>query len=134
MNGMIDIGQAEGAFVMGLGAICLEKSIYDPKTGKCLNHGTWDYKPPQVKDIPVDFRVKFVENKPNPVGVLGSKSAGEPPLFLSNSILFAIKHAIASAREDRGHTGHFKFDIPASVDAIQQACLVDPSEFSIILN
>jgi xanthine dehydrogenase molybdopterin-binding subunit B len=36
MNGLIDVGQAEGAFVMGLGSLLFEKTIYDPLTGKCL--------------------------------------------------------------------------------------------------
>lgn len=129
MNGLVDIGQAEGGFVMGLGCMLLEKAIYDPETGKCLNNGTWEYKPPMPKDVPMDFRVKFVENKPNPMGVLGSKAVGEPPLILSNSILFAIRHAISSARQDKGVTGHFRLDLPASVDKIQQACLVESNEF-----
>ncbi len=46
MNGVIDIGQAEGAFMMGLGYWLLEKVKYDPQTGKCLTNGTWEYKPP----------------------------------------------------------------------------------------
>ena len=44
MNGLIDVGQAEGGFMMGLGFIMLEKTVYDPATGKCLNNGTFDYK------------------------------------------------------------------------------------------
>jgi xanthine dehydrogenase/oxidase len=131
MNGLIDLGQIEGSFIMGLGYILLEKSIYDPTSGKCLNSGTWEYKPPTSRDIPIDFRVKMIENKPNPVGILGSKSAGEPPLILCSSIWMAIKHAIASAREDRGVKGYFQLDLPATLDQIQKACLVDPFEFKL---
>jgi xanthine dehydrogenase molybdopterin-binding subunit B len=40
MNGLIDLGQIEGAFVMGLGYVLLEKSVYDSVSGKCLNSGT----------------------------------------------------------------------------------------------
>ena len=80
-------------------------------------------------DIPVDFRVRLAENRTNVVGVLGSKGVGEPPLILSNSVLHAIRHAIASAREDRGVTGHFQFNMPATVDNVQSACLVDLKEF-----
>jgi xanthine dehydrogenase/oxidase len=83
------------------------------------------------RDIPVDFRVKMIENKPNPVGILGSKSAGEPPLVLCSSVWMALKHAIASAREDRGVQGYFQLDLPATVDEIQKASLVEPLEFKL---
>jgi xanthine dehydrogenase/oxidase len=126
MNGLIDIGQAEGGFVMGLGFILLEKAIHDPVTGEFLNSGTWDYKPPMVKDIPIDFRISFIENKPNPVGILGSKAVGEPPLLLSNSILLALKQAIGSARKDNGSMErHFTLSVPAVPDAIRKECLIN---------
>jgi hypothetical protein len=35
-----------------------------------------EYKPPAIKDIPIDLRVTLLPNSPNPVGVLRSK--GEP--------------------------------------------------------
>lgn len=114
---------------MGIGYILLEKCIYDPESGQCVNNGTWEYKPPTSRDIPVDFRIKFLENRPNPLGVLGSKAVGEPPLVLSNSVLYALRQAIASARQDRGQTGHFRLDLPASIDCVQEACLINPSEF-----
>ena len=84
-----------------------------------------------VRDLPIDLRISFLENKPNPVGVLGSKATGEPPLLLSNSILLAIKHAIASSRSESGVQGHFPLAVPASPDAIQQACLTEASSMKI---
>lgn len=132
MNGLIDLGQAEGGFLMGMGYALLEKTVYDPETGKCLNNGTWEYKPPMAGDIPMDFRVKLADNKTNEVGILGSKGVGEPPLILSNSVVHAIRHAIRSAREDRGVKGHFQFNLPATVDNVHSACLVDPvAEFGL---
>jgi xanthine dehydrogenase/oxidase len=111
---------------MGLGFMLLEKAIHDPVTGELLNPGTWDYKPPMVKDIPIDFRISFLENKPNPVGILGSKAVGEPPLLLSNSILLALKQAIGSARKDNGSTErHFTLSVPAVPDAIRKECLIN---------
>ena len=59
MNGELDVGQAQGAFVMGLGFWLLEKVRYNPETGKLLTNGTWEYKPPMSKDIPIDFRITF---------------------------------------------------------------------------
>ena len=41
MNPEIDIGQVEGAFVMGLGYWLIEKAIYDPSSGLELTNGTW---------------------------------------------------------------------------------------------
>ncbi|KAI8796511.1 xanthine dehydrogenase, partial [Biomphalaria glabrata] len=73
INPIIDIGQVEGAFVMGLGAYLTEDFHYDKKSGLVLNDGTWEYKPPTTKDIPIDWRIHFMPDTPNPVGILSSK-------------------------------------------------------------
>ncbi|KAF4522205.1 hypothetical protein B566_EDAN007356 [Ephemera danica] len=85
LSPLVDIGQIEGAFVMGMGYWLTEE----------LN-----YKPPGAKDIPIDFRVYFKKNANNPVGVLQSKATGEPPLNLSIVVYFALQHALTSARKD----------------------------------
>ena len=41
MNPDIDIGQAEGAFIMGLGYWLSERFIHDPETGELLTCNTW---------------------------------------------------------------------------------------------
>ena len=41
LNPLIDIGQIEGGFVMGLGYHLMEDIIYDVSTGRVLNDGTW---------------------------------------------------------------------------------------------
>ncbi len=106
-----------------------EKVRYDPVTGRCLTNGTWEYKVPTTKDIPADFRITFLQNNPNPLGVLGSKCVGEPPLCLSPSVLFAVKRAIEAARKEINDESIFQLDSPATVECVQQACLVDPSQF-----
>ncbi|XP_067838884.1 xanthine dehydrogenase-like [Heptranchias perlo] len=131
MNPDIDIGQVEGAFVMGMGYWLIEKMIYDPKTGAVLNAGTWDYKPPFSKSIPINFNIELLKNAPNPMGVLRSKASGEPPQCMSCVTLFAVKRAIEAAREDIGQNTYFPLHGPATVDVIQTNCLVDYKNFSI---
>lgn len=48
---------------------------------------------------------------------------GEPPLFLSASVFYAIKDAIYSARKDSGLTEVFRLDSPATPERIRNACV-----------
>ena len=131
MNGEIDIGQAEGAFVMGMGFWLFEKAKYDPNSGASLTNGTWEYHLPTAKDIPADFRITFQQNNPNPVGVFGSKCIGEPPLCLTPSVAFAVKRAVEAARAELAQDFYFALNAPATVESIQQLCLVDYSQFKL---
>ncbi|XP_059612743.1 uncharacterized protein LOC132259207 [Phlebotomus argentipes] len=107
LNPDIDIGQIEGAFVMGLGYWLQEKIIHHPDTGEILTNRTWNYKPPGAKDIPVDFRVSFMNKQNLPVGLLGAKGTGEPATALSIVAIFALRNAIESARESAGFESSF---------------------------
>ncbi|XP_025155411.1 xanthine dehydrogenase/oxidase isoform X3 [Harpegnathos saltator] len=119
LNPEVDIGQIEGAFVMGMGYWTSEDLVYDPKTGSLLTNRTWNYKPPGAKDIPVDFRVSFRKNAANKFGVLRSKATGEPPLCMTCVIPFAIRKALDSARADSGNTDvWYRLDGPLTTERI----------------
>lgn len=100
MSPLVDVGQVEGAFMMGLGYWLTEHLVRDPMTGELLTNRTWNYKVPGALDIPVDFRVAFLQKSANPFGVLRSKATGEPALGMACSVMFAIRHALDSIRQD----------------------------------
>jgi len=102
LSPMIDVGQIEGAFVMGMGYWLTEELKYNPDTGRLLNNRTWvsikiiyslanqnndrnlqfqNYKVPGAKDIPADFRINFRKNAANPLGLLNSKSRNQQMCF-----------------------------------------------------
>ncbi|KAH8326448.1 hypothetical protein KR067_007791 [Drosophila pandora] len=99
----IDVGQVEGAFVMGLGYWLSELLIYEGDNGRLLTNRTWNYKPLGAKDIPIDFRVELMHNpRPSGAGFMRSKATGEPPCVLAVSVIFALQQALQSARQDAG--------------------------------
>ncbi|XP_046576122.1 probable aldehyde oxidase 2 [Haliotis rubra] len=123
LNPTIDIGQIEGAYVMGLGNLLTENIIYDPETGAVLTDGTWEYKPPTTKDIPVDIRIKMLPDAPNPYGVKASKATGEPPIVLATGALFALKQAMEAARFDLTSNKEFQPTVaPYTVERLMLGC------------
>ena len=72
---LVDVGQVEGAFIMGLGLWTSEEVRHDPATGALLTNNTWEYKPPAAKDIPQDFRVTLLRGSRNPKGIMSSKGS-----------------------------------------------------------
>ena len=121
LNPAIDIGQAEGAFVMGLGRLFREEVRYTAE-GKLINDGTWEYKPPSFRDIPQVFNVELLSNAPYEKGFLSSKASGEPPLVLANSAGLALRDAIRAAREENDLQDFFILNIPMTPDRILEAC------------
>ncbi|XP_058793018.1 xanthine dehydrogenase-like [Phymastichus coffea] len=124
LNPAIDIGQIEGAFIQGYGLFTMEEMIYSP-TGIVFSRGPGVYKIPGFADIPQEFNVSLLKGTSNPRAVYSSKAVGEPPLFLSSSIFFAIREAIKAARSDMNVEGYFRLDSPATVARIRLACTDD---------
>jgi len=133
LNPLIDLGQVEGGFMMALGYYLTEEVLYSPTTGTQLSLGTWQYKPPAVADIPIEFNVSFVAKTPNqsPNAVLGSKASAEPPMALGAAAFYAARDAIKAVRADGGISAPFPFEAPLTVERIQQACLVKPEAFTL---
>ncbi|WP_432474204.1 xanthine dehydrogenase molybdopterin binding subunit [Amphritea sp. HPY] len=101
LNPALDIGQVEGAFVQGAGWLTSEELVWNDQ-GRLMTSGPASYKIPAVADMPIDFRVKLVENRKNPEDtVFNSKAVGEPPFMLGISVFCAIKDAIASLADYR---------------------------------
>jgi len=115
---------------MGIGYWTSEQILFNDQ-GQLLTNGTWEYKPPSTKEIPIEWNVSLLKDCPNPLGVLGSKASGEPPMTLSTSVFFAILHAVNAARSDAGLTALTVIDAPLTVDQIQQACGVAISQFTL---
>lgn len=114
MNPLLDVGQTEGAFMMGLGLNLMEEVRYDEQDGSLLTNDTWEYKIPGVMDIPINWNVTLLKNAPNPVGVLRSKAVGEPPLTMGCAANFALRYAINAARAAIGKKGRFVLDSPCT--------------------
>jgi xanthine dehydrogenase/oxidase len=140
INPAIDIGQVEGAFVQGLGYVLSEEVIFQPdgpNKGMLNTDNTWRYKLPATTSIPIEMNVDLFPRSDapgipdNPNDLLSSKEVGEPPLVLAITAFFAIKHAILSARKDRGHDEWFPLEAPATVQRIREACLVERQDMVV---
>ncbi|RVE48202.1 hypothetical protein evm_007156 [Chilo suppressalis] len=116
----IDVGQIEGAFIMGLGYWTSEKLVYDKKSGELLTDRSWNYYVPQARDIPRDFRIYFREKSYSSKTVLGAKVTGEPAICLSICVPFAMREAVSSARKDVGipATQWFNIDGPHTTEKL----------------
>ncbi|XP_047508503.1 xanthine dehydrogenase/oxidase-like isoform X1 [Pieris napi] len=130
VNPLVDIGQIEGAFIMGLGYFTTEELIYD-KTGELLTDRTWTYKIPQALDIPIDFRVYFKPKPYNDDLILGAKVVGEPATVMALSVPFAMREAIVSARNEAGIPSNkwFQIDGPYTTEKICEAAATDVKDF-----
>jgi len=138
LNPAIDIGQVEGAFVQGVGYVMTEKLVFEPEgehKGQLNTLNTWRYKPPAITTIPLEMntylypRSNSKEVPENPNGLFSSKEVGEPPLVLATSVFFAIKSAIRDSRVERGLSGFFKLDAPATVQEVSSALEVGKRDY-----
>ena len=123
LNPAVDLGQIEGGFMMGIGFFFREQVQRTLPGPSLWNHGTWEYKPPCSLDVPIDFRVSYLEKTKHDSLVLSSKASGEPPLVLATSAFMALRDAVYSARRENGiGEDFFPLYSPAMVDNVLSAC------------
>ncbi|KAH9639141.1 hypothetical protein HF086_018209 [Spodoptera exigua] len=133
VNPDIDIGQIEGAFMMGVGYWTCEKLVYNPDNGAVITDRSWDYHLPEARDIPQDFKVTLKNFYSNDF-ILGSKGVGEPPSCLSVVVPFALREAIVHARQESGIPTTEWFDVegPFSTEKICMSMKTNVDDFKIV--
>jgi xanthine dehydrogenase large subunit len=94
----VDRGQIEGGVVQGIGWMTSEELLYSPE-GKILTDSMSTYKVPDIGATP-EVTVTFLEDAPPPVGILGAKTVGEPPLMYGIGAYFAILDALRAFRPE----------------------------------
>ncbi|GES65214.1 xanthine dehydrogenase [Aspergillus terreus] len=120
INPAIDYGQIEGAFVQGQGLFTMEESLWT-REGQLATRGPGNYKIPGFSDIPQEFNVSFLQGVSwkNLRSIQTSKGIGEPPLFLGSTVLFALRDALRSARQDNKATEPLVLDSPATAERLR---------------
>jgi len=93
INRTIDLGQAEGGIVQGIGWMTMEELKWNSE-GKLLTDALSTYKVPDIYSIPREMKIHFLENASNPFGPNNSKAIGEPPLMYGIGVYFALMNAI----------------------------------------
>jgi xanthine dehydrogenase large subunit len=93
MNLDIDMGQAQGGLLQGIGLMTIEELLVDPK-GKHIYDNLASYKIPDIYFAPKEVEIVPLESKPDALALLGSKAVGEPPLMYGLGSYFAILMAM----------------------------------------
>jgi len=121
LNPLIDVGQAEGGFLYGVGFYMLEEPIYDG-SGRLITDNVSGYKIPSCGDVPLEWDIELLNYQPEGKGLHNSKGIGESNIQLGLSVYFAAKEAVRAARAQAGLSEVFELSFPASVSNVS-ACL-----------
>ncbi|HEX2865593.1 MAG TPA: molybdopterin cofactor-binding domain-containing protein [Ignavibacteriales bacterium] len=97
LNPLVDLGQAEGAGMQGLGWLTMEEVIYSNK-GVLLTDSLSGYKVPDIYFTPKELKIEFLENANNARGIFNSKAIGEPPFMYGIGVFFALLNAMKAFR------------------------------------
>ncbi|HVJ46918.1 MAG TPA: molybdopterin cofactor-binding domain-containing protein, partial [Luteolibacter sp.] len=116
LNGNVDRGRIEGAFVQGMGWLTREELKWNDE-GTLLSHSASTYAIPAFSDAPVDFRVNLLSQASQPGTIHGSKAVGEPPFMLAISVREAIREAVRAF----GYGKDFHLPSPCTCEAVKAA-------------
>lgn len=117
LNPRVDLGQVEGGFIQGMALMSTEEIAWDGcrQETDCLA----EYACPTIADVPQILHSMLLEDCPNDVSMaFKSKACEETPTLLGFAVFSALKEAVAAARADRGLTGPFRMDSPATRESI----------------
>lgn len=109
----IDLSQAEGGIMQGLGWMTLEEVVYNAD-GKLLTDALSTYKVPDIHFAPREMNIHFLENSENPFGPFNSKAIGEPPFMYGIGAFFAIREAMKAFRPE----DEFEFKAPLTPERV----------------
>ncbi len=99
MNRMIDLGQAEGGIVQGIGWMTMEELMYSNE-GRLMSNALSTYKIPDIYSVPKDIDVHFLNTDGSELAIFRSKAVGEPPLMYGIGAYFAILNAMLAFNPD----------------------------------
>jgi xanthine dehydrogenase large subunit len=97
---LVDRGQMEGGIVQGIGWLTTEELLYSP-AGLLTSDSLSTYKVPDLRSVPDEIDLHFLEDAYNPEAVMGSKAVGEPPFMYGIGAYFAIREAMRAFRPDK---------------------------------
>ncbi|MDU8885162.1 molybdopterin cofactor-binding domain-containing protein [Yeosuana sp. MJ-SS3] len=113
MSEGIDLGQAEGGLVQGMGWMTMEEIAYG-SNGRLLSNTLSTYKVPDVFSVPKNIEILPLETSGNEMAILKSKAVGEPPLMYGIGAYFAIQNAIKAFNPNH----QLKFHAPITPEKV----------------
>eukprot|EP00978_Attheya_sp_CCMP212_P016921 scaffold44703_cov64-Attheya_sp.AAC.2 len=125
INPSIDVGQIEGAFMMGVGTVTRLVPIM-AKSARSILGGT---SPPGTTTVPLNLDIYMYPKSStdsdlpkNANDFFSSKEIGEPPLILAATVFFVVKDAARAYREETNQDTLFELTAPATVQDVHRAC------------
>jgi xanthine dehydrogenase molybdopterin-binding subunit B len=135
LNPLLDLGQAQGAFVQGLGFMFTEEILFDDD-GRLLTDGTWEYKPPCSHTIPVDLRVSLnVAERPRtrlPIEHTVALVSGAGPAAFRPDVAVLAQQAMLAKTADPPAVpaGSAAAADPAVVEQVKQIQVLDSEDIA----